>query len=51
MFYFRFLDVSDFALVTEALKEHAVAVRRPPSIQALNVTSNPYVIFYLNFKK
>jgi len=37
---FRFLNVSDFAQVTEALKEHAVAVREPPLVQAISVATN-----------
>ena len=37
----RFLDVSDFSQVTESLKEHAIAVREPPIVEALLVTSNP----------
>ena len=37
---FRFLDISDSALVTESLKEHAVAVREPPSVEPLFTTAN-----------
>ncbi|XP_076818582.1 uncharacterized protein LOC143464598 isoform X1 [Clavelina lepadiformis] len=36
----RFLNVSDHMHVTEALKEHAVAVRDPPTVQAVSVTSH-----------
>jgi len=41
MFFLRFLDVSDASQVTESLKEHAIAVREPPVVRTLLVTSNP----------
>nr|CAB3228230.1 coiled-coil domain-containing protein 162 [Phallusia mammillata] len=36
----RFLLVEDHVLATESFKEHAVAVRDPPTVQVLQVTSH-----------
>ncbi|XP_077975931.1 uncharacterized protein LOC120340906 isoform X2 [Styela clava] len=36
----RFLNVTDFSLVTESLKRHAYAVREPPTAKALRVTTH-----------